>query len=90
MFWCLTNEKSNFSIVVARYEILYEIYNKILVILRYYQLKYYTVFVFSNLVPRVRWLSDKEEGVFLHIKKQACSGNKVMYLVTAWKLNCGH
>ena len=90
MFWCLTNEKSNFAIVVARYEISNEIYNKILVILRYYQLKSYTLFVFSNLVPRVCWLSDKVEGVVLHVKKQACSGNKVMYLVTAWKLNCGH
>ena len=29
MFWCLTNEKSNFAIVVARYEISYGIYSKI-------------------------------------------------------------
>ena len=29
MFWCITNEKSNFPIVVARYKISYGIYNKI-------------------------------------------------------------
>ena len=40
----------------------------------------------SNLVPRVSWLSDKEEGVFLHIKKPTCSGNQVVYLVTAVKI----
>ena len=29
MLWCLTNEKSNFAIAVARYEISYGIYNKL-------------------------------------------------------------
>ena len=27
------------------------------------------LFVLSNLIPRVSWLSDKEEGTFLHTKK---------------------
>ena len=45
--------------------------------------------VFSNLVPRVSWLSDKEEAAFLHIKKAKCPGNMVVYLLTAGKLNCG-
>ena len=41
------------------------------------------LFVFSNLVPRVSRLSDREEGVFLHIKKLMCPGNEVMYLLAA-------
>ena len=40
-------------------------------------------FVFSNLAPRVSWLSDREEGALLHIKKPTCPGNEVVYLVTA-------
>ena len=29
MFWCLTNEKSNFALVLPRCEVSYGIYNKI-------------------------------------------------------------
>ena len=46
------------------------------------------LFVFSNLVPRISCFSIKEGGV-LHIKEQTCPGNKVVYLVTACKFNCG-
>ena len=43
------------------------------------------LFVFSNSVPRVSW----EESAFYHIKKPTCPGNEVVYLITAWRLNCG-
>ena len=46
------------------------------------------LFVFSNLISRVSWLSDREEGTFHYIEKPTCPGNQVVYLVTAWKLNC--
>ena len=41
------------------------------------------LFVFSNLIRRVSWLSNREEGTFFHIKKPTCPGNEVVYLVTA-------
>ena len=37
--------------------------------------------VFSNLIPRVSWLFDREECVFLHIKKSTWPGNEVLYSV---------
>ena len=44
---------------------------------------------FISLIPRVFRLSNREEGAFFHIKKPTYPGSKVVYLVTAWKLNCG-
>ena len=44
------------------------------------------LFVFSNLVPRVSWLSNREEGSFLDIKKPAYPGNEVVYLVTVYSI----
>ena len=38
-----------------------------------------TLFVFSKILHRVFWLFDRKES----------PGNKVVYLVTAWKLNLG-
>ena len=46
-------------------------------------------FLFSNLVPRVSWPSDNEEDTFRHINKPTYPGNKVVNLVTTWKLNHG-
>ena len=43
------------------------------------------LFVFSNIVPKVSWLSN-EEGNFLHIKKPKCPGNKIVYLVVKIEL----
>ena len=43
------------------------------------------LFVFSNIVPKVSWLSN-EEGNFLHIKKPTCPGNKIVYLVVKIEL----
>ena len=39
------------------------------------------LFAFSNLVPRVSWLSDREGGTFFHIKNPTCSGNELVYLL---------
>ena len=41
------------------------------------------MFVFINLVPRISWLSGKEEGTILHIKKPKYPGNQVVYLAAA-------
>ena len=41
------------------------------------------LFVFSNLFPMLSWLSDREEGAFLHIKKPTFPDNEVGYLVAA-------
>ena len=43
------------------------------------------LFVFSNIVPKVSWLSN-EKGNFLHIKKPKCPGNKIVYLVVKIEL----
>ena len=43
------------------------------------------LFVFSNIVPKVSWLSN-EEGNFLHIKKPKCPGSKIVYLVVKIEL----
>ena len=39
------------------------------------------LFVFSSLIPKVLWLSDKEKDTFLHTKKSACPENKVVACV---------
>ena len=46
------------------------------------------LFIYSNLVSRVSWLSGRDECALLHTKKLTCPGYQVLYLVTAWKLNC--
>ena len=87
MFWCHTNGKSNFAIVVARYEISYGIYNNFI---RYSAIPSTCLrSICLYLVTSFPGLSDNGEGTFLHIKMPTCPGNKVVYSLTAWKFHCG-
>ena len=80
--------KPIFAIAVARCEMSYGVYKKITTAIPLqYQCDYINtcpinLFVFSNYVLRVSWLSDREEGAFLYIKKPKCPENEVVYLVT--------
>ena len=78
--------QQNFAIVVTRYKISYRIYSKITHHSRYHQHVSNQFVCIQQICSQVPCLSHAE-GTFLHIKKPTCSGNKIVYLVTAWKLN---
>ena len=72
--------------MVARSEISHCIYNEILPLCDTINMRMIHLLVFSNLVSRISWLSDREEGDLLHIKKPTCSGNEILYFEVIMKI----
>ena len=67
---CLTNEKSDFAIVVARYKIWYGIYNRITGHSAIPSTCVRSIlFAFSKVAPRVSLLSDRKEVAFCSYQK---------------------